>query len=164
MDSISQLIASIGQKAKKASNSLRVASTGAKNSALVNIASEIKKNQSAILDANNNDLLIAKNNNIDDALLDRLMLNEERLLGVIEGLEQIVSLDDPIGDVSELIKRPSGIEIGKMSVPLGVIGMIYESRPNVTIDAAALCIKSGNAVILRGGTEAINSNMAFMIA
>tara|TARA_B110000014_G_C20074710_1_gene560883 strand:+ start:623 stop:928 length:306 start_codon:yes stop_codon:yes gene_type:complete len=96
MDSISQLIASIGQKAKKASNSLRVASTGAKNNALVNIASEIKKNQGAILDANNNDLLIAKNNNIDDALLDRLMLNEERLLGVIEGLEQIVSLDDPI--------------------------------------------------------------------
>mgnify|MGYP001479759813 FL=1 len=161
MDSISQLIASIGQKAKKASNSLRVASTGAKNNALVNIASEIKKNQGAILDANNNDLLIAKNNNIDDALLDRLMLNEERLLGVIEGLEQIVSLDDPIGDVSELVKRPSGIEIGKMSVPLGVIGMIYESRPNVTIDAAALCIKSGNAVILRGGSEAINSNMAF---
>ena len=161
MDSISQLIASIGQKAKKASNSLRVASTGAKNNALVNIASEIKKNQGAILDANINDLLIAKNNNIDDALLDRLMLNEERLLGVIEGLEQIVSLDDPIGDVSELIKRPSGIEIGKMSVPLGVIGIIYESRPNVTIDAAALCIKSGNAVILRGGSEAINSNMAF---
>ena len=140
MDSISQLIASIGQKAKKASNSLRVESSDAKNNALVNIASEIKKNQGAILDANNNDLLIAKNNNIDDALLDRLMLNEERLLGVVEGLEQIVSLDDPIGRVSELVKRPSGIKIGKMSVPLGVIGMIYESRPNVTIDAAALCL------------------------
>ena len=122
MDSISQLIASIGQKAKKASNSLRVASTDAKNNALVNIASEIKKNQDAILDANNNDLIIAKNNNIDDALLDRLMLNEERLLGVVEGLEQIVSLDDPIGEVSELVKRPSGIKIGKMRFRLESLG------------------------------------------
>ena len=161
MDSIAKLISSIGQKAKNASNTLRVASTDQKNSALLNIASEIQQNQDIILDANNKDLIVAKNNNIDDALLDRLMLNNERLQGVVEGLKQIVSLDDPIGGVSELVKRPSGIEIGKMSVPLGVIGMIYESRPNVTVDAAALCIKSGNAIILRGGSEAINSNMAF---
>ena len=161
MDSIAKLISSIGQKAKNASNTLRVASTDKKNSALLNIASEIQQNQDIILDANNKDLIVAKNNNIDDALLDRLMLNNERLQGVIEGLKQIVSLDDPIGGISELVKRPSGIEIGKMSVPLGVIGMIYESRPNVTVDAAALCIKSGNAVILRGGSEAIHSNMAF---
>ena len=161
MDSIAKLISSIGQKAKNASNTLRVASTDKKNSALLNIASEIQENQDIILDANNKDLIVAKNNNIDDALLDRLMLNDERLQGVVEGLKQIVSLDDPIGGISELVKRPSGIEIGKMSVPLGVIGMIYESRPNVTVDAAALCIKSGNAVILRGGSEAIHSNMAF---
>ena len=161
MDSIAKLISNIGQKAKNASNTLRVASTDTKNSALLNIANEIQENQDIILDANNKDLIVAKNNNTDDALLDRLMLNNERLQGVVEGLKQIVSLDDPIGRVSELVKRPSGIEIGKMRAPLGVIGMIYESRPNVTVDAAALCIKSGNAIILRGGSEAINSNMAF---
>ena len=161
MDSIAKLISSIGQKAKNASNTLRFASTDIKNSALLNIASEIKENQDIILDANNKDLIVAKNNNIDDAILDRLMLNNERLQVIVEGLKQIISLDDPIGGVSELVKRPSGIKIGKMRVPLGVIGMIYESRPNVTVDAAALCIKSGNAVILRGGSEAINSNIAF---
>ena len=161
MDSIAKLISSIGQKAKNASNTLRIASTDTKNSALLNIASEIQENQDTILDANNTDLIVAKNNNIDDALLDRLMLNNERIQSVIDGLKQIVSLNDPIGAVSDLETRPSGIKIGKMRTPLGVIGMIYESRPNVTVDAAALCIKSGNAIILRGGSEAINSNMAF---
>jgi len=161
MDSIAKLISSIGQKAKNASNTLRIASTDTKNSALLNIANEIQKNQDIILDANNKDLIVAKNNNIDDALLDRLMLNNERIQSVIDGLKQIVSLNDPIGAVSDLETRPSGIKIGKMRTPLGVIGMIYESRPNVTVDAAALCIKSGNAIILRGGSEAINSNMAF---
>ena len=161
MDSIAKLISSIGQKAKNASNTLRVASTDTKNSALLNIASEIQENQDTILDANNKDLIVAKNNNIDEALLDRLMLNNERIQSVIDGLKQIVSLNDPIGAVSDLETRPSGIKIGKMRAPLGVIGMIYESRPNVTVDAAALCIKSGNAIILRGGSEAINSNMAF---
>lgn len=161
MDSIAKLISSIGQKAKNASNTLRIASTDTKNSALLNIANEIQKNQDIILDANNKDLIVAKNNNIDDALLDRLMLNNERIQSVIDGLKQIVSLNDPIGAVSDLETRPSGIKIGKMRTPLGVIGMIYESRPNVTVDAAALCIKSGNAIILRGGSEAINSNIAF---
>jgi glutamate-5-semialdehyde dehydrogenase len=161
MDSIAKLISSIGQKAKNASNTLRIASTDTKNSALLNIANEIQENQDIILDANNKDLIVAKNNNIDDALLDRLMLNNERIQSVIDGLKQIVSLNDPIGAVSDLETRPSGIKIGKMRTPLGVIGMIYESRPNVTVDAAALCIKSGNAIILRGGSEAINSNMAF---
>ena len=161
MDSIAKLISSIGQKAKNASNTLRIASTDTKNSALLNIANEIQENQDIILDANNKDLIVAKNNNIDEALLDRLMLNNERIQSVIDGLKQIVSLNDPIGAVSDLETRPSGIKIGKMRAPLGVIGMIYESRPNVTVDAAALCIKSGNAIILRGGSEAINSNMAF---
>ena len=121
---------------------------------------KLTENKQNIIDANNLDIQAAKNNSIEDALLDRLMLNEERLDDVIESLNQISTLNDPIGKTSELIERPSGIKIGKMMVPLGVIGMIYESRPNVTVDAAALCIKSGNAVILRGGSEAIHSNMA----
>jgi glutamate-5-semialdehyde dehydrogenase len=160
MDSIANLINKIGQKAKLASESLRIANTEQKNNSLISIAQQIDKNKQAIIDANNVDIDAAKNNNIDDALLDRLMLNEERIDGVIESLNQISTLNDPIGKTSELIERPSGIKIGKMMVPLGVIGMIYESRPNVTVDAAALCIKSGNAVILRGGSEAIHSNKA----
>ncbi len=160
MGSITELISSIGQKAKAASDTLRIASTDSKNAALLNIAFEIQASKQTILDANSLDIQIGKNNNIDSALLDRLMLNNERLEGVIESLNQIVSLNDPIGEVFNLKTRPSGLKIGKMMVPLGVIGIIYESRPNVTIDAAALCIKSGNAVILRGGSEAINSNKA----
>ena len=160
MDSIANLINKIGQKAKLASESLRIANTEQKNNSLISIAQQIDNNKQTIIDANNVDIDAAKNNNIDDALLDRLMLNEERLDGVIESLNQISTLNDPIGKTSELIERPSGIKIGKMMVPLGVIGMIYESRPNVTVDAAALCIKSGNAVILRGGSEAIHSNKA----
>ena len=161
MGSIAELISNIGKKALIASNTLRIANTDAKNNALLNIAAAIQENKQTILDANSLDIEIAKKNNIDSALLDRLMLNDDRLESVVEGLNQIVLLNDPIGGISELKTRPSGIKIGKMMVPLGVIGMIYESRPNVTIDAAALCIKSGNAVILRGGSEAINSNMAF---
>ena len=161
MSSIAKLISNIGQKALIASNTLRIANTDTKNNALLNIAAAIQENKQTILDANSLDIEIAKKNNIDSALLDRLMLNDDRLESVVEGLNQIVLLNDPIGEVSDLKTRPSGIKIGKMMVPLGVIGMIYESRPNVTIDAAALCIKSGNAVILRGGSEAINSNMAF---
>ena len=160
MDSIANLINKIGQKAKLASESLRISNTEQKNNSLISIAQQIDKNKQTIIDANNVDIDAAKKNNIDDALLDRLMLNEERLDAVIESLNQISTLNDPIGKTSELIERPSGIKIGKMMVPLGVIGMIYESRPNVTVDAAALCIKSGNAVILRGGSEAIHSNKA----
>ena len=161
MNSISELINKIGQKAKLASVTLRIANTEQKNSSLDSIANQIQENKQLIIDANNLDMHAAKKNNIDDALLDRLMLDDERLEAVVESLKQIANLDDPIGKTSEFAERPSGIKIGKMMVPLGVIGMIYESRPNVTVDAAALCIKSGNAVILRGGSEAINSNMAF---
>ncbi|MDC0197905.1 glutamate-5-semialdehyde dehydrogenase [Candidatus Thioglobus sp.] len=161
MNSISELINKIGQKAKLASVTLRIANTEQKNSSLDSIANQIQENKQLIIDANNLDMHAAKKNNIDDALLDRLMLDDERLDAVVESLKQIANLDDPIGKTSEFAERPSGIKIGKMMVPLGVIGMIYESRPNVTVDAAALCIKSGNAVILRGGSEAINSNMAF---
>ena len=161
MNSISELINKIGQKAKLASVTLRIANTEQKNSSLDCIANQIQENKQLIIDANNLDMHAAKKNNIDDALLDRLMLDDKRLDAVVESLKQIANLDDPIGKTSEFAERPSGIKIGKMMVPLGVIGMIYESRPNVTVDAAALCIKSGNAVILRGGSEAINSNMAF---
>ena len=161
MDLIAKLIKEIGQKARSASGSLRIASTDQKNNALISIASQIQENKQRILDANNLDLKAARENSIDDALLDRLMLNDERLDSVVEGLHQISTLVDPIGQISDFKERPSGIKIGKMMVPLGVIGMIYESRPNVTVDAAGLCIKSGNAIILRGGSEAINSNIAF---
>ena len=161
MNSIAELINKIGQNAKLASVTLRIANTEQKNSSLDSIANQIQENKQLIIDANNLDMHAAKKNNIDDALLDRLMLDDERLDAVVESLKQIANLDDPIGKTSEFAERPSGIKIGKMMVPLGVIGMIYESRPNVTVDAAALCIKSGNAVILRGGSEAINSNMAF---
>jgi len=161
MNSIAKLVNTMGQKAKQASESLRVANTKQKNNSLIGIARQIQDNKKRIINANSIDIEAAKKNNIDEALIDRLTLNEERLDDVIESLNQISTLNDPIGNTSEFIERPSGIKIGKMMVPLGVIGMIYESRPNVTVDAAALCIKSGNAVILRGGSEAINSNKAF---
>ena len=160
MDSIAELILNLGEKAKKASRSLRTVDTETKNAVLHNIASNIQKNQKAILDANKKDLTQGKSNGLDDALLDRLMLNSERIDGIVESLEQVASLPDPIGEITDLEYRPSGIQVGKMRVPIGVMGMIYESRPNVTIDAAVLCLKSGNAVILRGGSEAINSNRA----
>ena len=160
MDSIANLILNLGQQAKKASRSLRTIDTDTKNSVLGNIIANLKKNQESILVANKKDLAAGKSSGLDDALIDRLMLNPERISGIIESLEQIVSLPDPIGETTNLEYRPSGIQIGKMRVPIGVIGIIYESRPNVTIDAAALCLKSGNAVILRGGSEAIHSNLA----
>ena len=160
MDSIAKLILNLGQQAKKASRSLRTIDTDTKNSVLSNIIANLEKNQESILVANKKDLAAGKSSGLDDALIDRLMLNPERISGIIESLEQIVSLPDPIGETTDLEYRPSGIQIGKMRVPIGVIGIIYESRPNVTIDAAALCLKSGNAVILRGGSEAIHSNLA----
>ena len=160
MDSIAKLILNLGQQAKKASRSLRTIDTDTKNSVLSNIIANLEKNQESILVANKKDLAAGKSSGLDDALIDRLMLNPERISGIIESLEQIVSLPDPIGETTNLEYRPSGIQIGKMRVPIGVIGIIYESRPNVTIDAAALCLKSGNAVILRGGSEAIHSNLA----
>ena len=160
MDSIAKLILNLGQKANKASRSLRTIDTDTKNSVLSNIIANLEKNQESILVANKKDLAAGKSSGLDDALIDRLMLDPERISGIIESLEQIVSLPDPIGETTDLEYRPSGIQIGKMRVPIGVIGIIYESRPNITIDAAALCLKSGNAVILRGGSEAIHSNLA----
>jgi glutamate-5-semialdehyde dehydrogenase len=126
----------------------------------VEIAAQLNAQRAAIKQANAQDLNQGREDGLDDAMLDRLMLDDARIDGMIEGLRQVTALPDPVGEISDMDYRPSGIQIGRMRVPLGVIGIIYESRPNVTIDAAALCLKSGNATILRGGKEAIHSNQA----
>ena len=150
----------IGRKARAASRLLATATTGVKNDALLTIASLLEEQSASLITANNKDMEAGREKGLDAALLDRLELNEERIVAMAEGLCQIAALPDPVGEITNLNYRPSGIQVGKMRVPLGVIGIIYESRPNVTADAAALCMKSGNAAILRGGSEALNSNQA----
>ena len=150
----------LGEQARAASRDMARASTGAKNEALRHIADAIIAAQDELIAENARDLEQGKKDGLDDALLDRLALNEERIAGMAEGLRQIAALPDPVGEITDLNMRPSGIQVGKMRVPLGVIGIIYESRPNVTADAAGLCLKSGNAAILRGGSEAKHSNRA----
>ncbi|MBU60679.1 MAG: glutamate-5-semialdehyde dehydrogenase [Alcanivorax sp.] len=157
---IQQYMATVGQQARGASRAMARATAGDKNAALSAIAGALRAHRSAILDANQRDLARGRDSGLDAALLDRLELTPERFDGMVEGLEQVIALADPVGGITDLNYRPSGIQVGKMRVPLGVIGIIYESRPNVTIDAAALCLKSGNAAILRGGSEAIDSNQA----
>ena len=152
----------LGEKAKKASRYLAQASSKEKNAALQLMSEALLENASTILAANQQDLAAANENNIAETLVDRLVLNDERLQAMADGLVQIAELPDPIGLVSGMWKNEAGLTIGKQSVPLGVIGIIYESRPNVTTDAGALCFKSGNAVILRGGKEAIHSNKALI--
>jgi glutamate-5-semialdehyde dehydrogenase len=136
------------------------ADSNKKNTALQHIASALLREKTALLAANQLDLTAARANGLDEAMLDRLSITEKSIQSMAEGLTQIAKLDDPIGEMSDFKYRPSGIQIGKMRVPLGVIGIIYEARPNVTIDAAGLCIKSGNAAILRGGSEAMHCNQA----
>ena len=150
----------IGKQAKAVRTTIRTASTNTKNAALLEIRDAIAGSRSQILKVNQKDLGAGRNNGLDEALLDRLELNNDRIDVMIDGVEQIVALPDPVGEVSRMTRRPSGIEVGLMRQPLGVIGIIYESRPNVTIDAAALCLKSGNACVLRGGSEAFHSNQA----
>jgi glutamate-5-semialdehyde dehydrogenase len=150
----------LGRQARIASRTLALAPTALKNHALMTIATTLEAQAEAIVSANAKDLAQGEANGLDAAMLDRLMLNDARVRGMAEGLRQVASLPDPVGSIDDMAYRPSGIQIGKMRVPLGVVGMIYESRPNVTADAAALCLKSGNAVILRGGSEAIHSNRA----
>ncbi len=150
----------IGKQAREAATALTRAGTNLKNNALEAIAQALEQQQEQLLAANAKDLEAGKTKGLDSALLDRLALNESRIANMIEGLRQIMALPDPVGEISDLKYRPSGIQVGKMRVPLGVVGIIYESRPNVTADAAALCLKSGNATILRGGSEAIHSNQA----
>ena len=156
--SIKEMMQEIGQKARAASRAMARASSEQKNQALLHIAKLIREQASEIQVVNQIDVDRARKNGQDAAFVDRLTMTPKTIETMALGLEQIVSLDDPIGKISALQKQASGIEIGQMRVPLGVIGIIYESRPNVTIDAASLCLKSGNAVILRGGSEAIDSN------
>lgn len=150
----------LGQQARAASRVIAATSTAEKNTALLAIADALNQNRQQVLAANAVDIKKGQATGLDAALLDRLELTDDRIDGMIEGLQQVATLEDPIGKITELTTRPSGIELGKMRVPLGVVGIIYESRPNVTIDAASLCLKSGNAAILRGGSEAIHSNQA----
>lgn len=155
---IKRMMQEIGQRARKASRSMARASSEQKNQALTHIAKLVREKSAEIQRVNQLDVARAQANGQDAAFIDRLTMTPKTIESMALGLEQIVSLEDPIGKISALKKQASGIELGQMRVPLGVIGIIYESRPNVTIDAAALCLKSGNAVILRGGSEAIDSN------
>lgn len=154
-------VKNICEGAKIASRSLALLSGEKRNALLIKIADNLRANASKIIEANALDLANAKANGISDAMLDRLMLNEARIDGTSDAIVKIASLDDPIG-AGEIFTRPNGLEIHKMCVPLGVVAMIYEARPNVTPDASSLCLKSGNAVVLRGGKEAINSNKAIV--
>jgi glutamate-5-semialdehyde dehydrogenase len=149
----------LGRQARQASRALARADAGTKNRALAAMASQIRSQEAAILEANRADVAKAKEKH-DAAFVDRLALTPKLVEQMAEGVEQVAKLEDPVGRISERMKRPSGIEVARMRVPLGVIAVIYESRPNVTADAAALCVKSGNASILRGGAEALGSNRA----
>ena len=150
----------LGQRARQASRAMAKADTAPKNQALLLIAAAIRRDADVLRAANRQDLEAARANGLAPAMLDRLTLSDKAIATMAEGLEQIAALPDPIGEISDMKYRPTGIQVGQMRVPLGVIGIIYEARPNVTVDAAGLCIKSGNATILRGGSEAIHCNQA----
>lgn len=160
MQSIEQYMQTVGNQARQASSVLAGTPTLVKNNALSAIYTALENSTAQILAANQQDMARAHENNLDSALLDRLELNPTRIKAMLHGLKDVIALTDPIGEITDLAYRPTGIQIGKMRVPLGVVGMIYESRPNVTLEAASLALKSGNAIILRGGSEAINSNQA----
>lgn len=157
---VKDYMAGLGQKARAASRVIAAAPTALKNKALLAIAGELDKSRITLVAENQKDLAAGKANGLDAAMLDRLAVKPTTIDGMIEGLRQVAALPDPCGEITDMSYRPSGIQVGKMRVPLGVVGIIYESRPNVTIDAASLCLKSGNAAILRGGSEAIHSNRA----
>jgi len=160
ISNIESYMLNLGVQARAASREIAKATTGQKNEALLAIATAIDESRVSLLEANAKDLRAGREKQLDAALLDRLELTDARIDGMIEGLRQVAALDDPVGAISDLKFRPSGIQVGRMRVPLGVIGIIYESRPNVTCEAASLCLKSGNATILRGGSEALHSNQA----
>ena len=152
----------MGRLAKEASRNLIKLSKPIKNACLLAIAANLIDNTEMILDANKKDIEKGRTNHMPESLLDRLCLTKERIIGISEGVRQVAALEDPVGEVISMKERPNGLMIGRKRVPLGVIGMIYESRPNVTVDAFSLCFKTGNAVILRGGSDAIHSNTAFV--
>ena len=149
----------LGQNAKKASRMIMNASSNEKNAILNTMAELLKAKTSEIIEANQKDLELAHINQMPANLIDRMMLDEKRINGIIEGIYQVIALDDPIGEISDMHLTKTGLQVGKMRVALGVVGMIYEARPNVSVDAAILCLKSGNAVILRGSKDILNSNL-----
>ena len=157
---IPKYVQAVGKRARAAAREIARADTGKKDAALTAIATAIEAGAEELKAENEKDLAAGKQHGLDAALLDRLELNDDRIAAMAEGLREMALLPDPVGSISEMNHRPSGIQVGRMRVPLGVIGIIYESRPNVTADAAGLCLKSGNAAILRGGSEAIHSNQA----
>jgi len=157
---VAAAVRELGAAARTAARELARAKTGTKNQALAAMAAQIRAGAKAILEANRGDVAQAKADGCDCAFIDRLTLTPELIEQMAAGVEEVAKLPDPVGSITERIKRPSGIEVARMRVPLGVVGIIYESRPNVTADAAALCVKSGNACILRGGSEALESNRA----
>lgn len=157
---VEEYMIELGENARDASRLVAKADTNQKNAALLAMAEAIDSRRQALRDANAKDLENGRKNGLDSAMIDRLELTTSAIDTMIEGLRQVASLPDPVGAINDLKFLPSGIQVGKMRVPLGVIGIIYESRPNVTVEAASLCLKSGNATILRGGSEAINSNQA----
>lgn len=157
---VKEYMAELGQQARRASREIAKADTSVKNRALLAMADAIDVSRTELVTANAKDLEQGRLNGLDDAMLDRLELKQSQIDTMIEGLRQVAALPDPIGAITDMNYLPSGIQVGKMRVPLGVVGIIYESRPNVTVEAASLCLKSGNATILRGGSEAIHSNAA----
>ncbi|MCR8914817.1 glutamate-5-semialdehyde dehydrogenase [Marinobacter panjinensis] len=157
---IAVYMADVGQQARKAATAVARSTTAVRNQALLATAEALDASRNELAAANARDLEHGRSSGLDDAMLDRLELTPARIDAMIEGLRQVASLPDPIGEITDMTYRPSGIQVGRMRVPLGVIGIIYESRPNVTVEAASLCLKSGNATILRGGSEAIHSNQA----
>lgn len=163
MMDIQQYMHTVGRQARAASHAIARADSAAKNTALRAIAAAIRRESAALVAANAEDLAAARAAGLETAMLDRLTLSEKGVAAMAEGVEQVAALADPVGEISDLKFRPSGIQVGKMRVPLGVIGIIYEARPNVTADAAALCLKSGNAAILRGGKEIFHTNTAFAV-
>jgi glutamate-5-semialdehyde dehydrogenase len=157
---IKQQVINQAKAAKQASRKLALVSSGVKNQALAAMARALEDNRRQILSANERDVAAAKEKGLSSALIDRLSLNEKRIAGMACALRELVALPDPVGEIIRMWRRPNGLQVGRMRVPLGVVGIIYEARPNVTADAAGLCLKSGNAVILRGGSEAVRSNTA----
>ena len=161
---MNEILITMGENAKKAETVLRNLSTGVKDSALLKAAEYLLQDEEKILAANAVDVEKGRENGMPESLVDRLRLNHSRILGMADGIRQVASLQDPVGEVLSMKKRPNGLVIGQKRVPLGVVGMIYEARPNVTSDAFALCFKTGNAVILKGGSDAIRSNIAIVAA
>ena len=160
MSDLEKVIQDMAKGAKKAARTLVSLSTSAKNDVLLHMAESIDAKRAYIQSENKKDLIAGKEKGLSDAMLDRLELSDAVIDSMMNGLREVTALGDPVGEIENMVKRPNGLMVGRMRIPLGVIGMIYESRPNVTVDAAALCLKAGNAIMLRGGSEAIHSNMA----